>query len=131
MLEVRNISVRYGESEVLRDIEFDLRGGDITALLGANGAGKTTLIRALNGTLPLASGSVVLDGRPLSVMSRREIAGNIAVVAQENETRFPVTVLEFVLSGRFVHGNAFGWETDDDIEFARIALGISIWRTRR
>ncbi|MEQ1644838.1 MAG: ABC transporter ATP-binding protein, partial [Pyrinomonadaceae bacterium] len=49
-------------------------------------------------------------------------AKNIAVVAQENETRFPITVLEFVLSGRFVHGGAFGWETDADIEFAERAL---------
>lgn len=55
-------------------------------------------------------------------MSRREIAGQVAVVAQENETRFPVTVLEFVLSGRYVHGGALGWETERDLEFARNAL---------
>ncbi len=122
MLEVRDISVRYGEREVLRGVSLSLRSGEIIALLGANGAGKTTLIRALNGTLPVASGEIELDGRRLSWLSRREIVRNIAVVAQENETRFPVTVLEFVLSGRFIHGNAFGWETDVDIEFARNAL---------
>ncbi len=55
-------------------------------------------------------------------MSRREIAKQIAVVAQENETRFPITVLEFVLSGRFVHGSAFGWESENDVEFAQNAL---------
>jgi len=58
----------------------------------------------------------------LTELSRWDIAGRIAVVAQENETRFPITVLEFVLSGRFVHGGAFGWESDTDIEFARQAL---------
>jgi iron complex transport system ATP-binding protein len=80
------------------------------------------LIRALNGTLPISSGEIDLDGKPLAAMSRREIAANIAVVAQENETRFPVTVLEFVLSGRFVYGSAFGWESETDIESAERAL---------
>ena len=122
MLEVRDITVSYGNSEVLRDVSLSLHGGEVIALLGANGAGKTTLIRALNGTLPIAGGEIVLDDRSLSSLSRREIARNIAVVAQENETRFPITVLEFVLSGRFVHGGAFGWESDEDVEFARNTL---------
>jgi ABC-type cobalamin/Fe3+-siderophores transport system ATPase subunit len=122
MLSIKDIAVRYDEREVLRDVSFDLNGGEIIALLGANGAGKTTLIRALNGTLPLAKGDILLDSRPIGEMSRREIAGQIAVVAQENETRFPVTVLEFVLSGRFIHGGTFGWETDNDIDFAKRAL---------
>lgn len=123
MLEVKDISVSYGERAVLRDVSFGLGDGQIIVLLGANGAGKTTLIKALNGTLPTSAGEVHVDEQPLAKISRREIARNIAVVAQENETRFPVTVLEFVLSGRFVHGGAFGWETECDIEFAKKALG--------
>ncbi len=122
MLNVQNIAADYGTVEVLRDISFDLRQGQIIAVLGANGAGKTTLIRTLNGTLAVFSGEIHLDGMPLATISRREIARKIAVVAQENETRFPITVLEFVLSGRFINGNAFGWETPDDIDFARNAL---------
>ncbi len=123
MLEVRDISVSYGDREVLRDVSMTLSAGKIVALLGANGAGKSTLVRALNGTVPFTGGEVVIDGRPITKMSRRQIAQKIAVVAQENETRFPVTVLEFVFSGRFVHGGAFGWETERDIEYARSALG--------
>ena len=122
MLEVRDISISYGERAVLRDVSFELGDGQIVVLLGANGAGKTTLIKALNGTLATSAGEIRLGERPLSRISRREIAKNIAVVAQENETRFPVKVVEFVLSGRFVHGGAFGWETDEDIEFAEKAL---------
>ena len=122
MLLVNDFSVSYGERAVLSGVTFDLSDGEIIVLLGANGAGKTTLIKALNGTLPVSKGEIRLDERRLSGISRREIARNIAVVAQENETRFPVTVLEFVLSGRFVHGNAFGWETDADVEFAEDAL---------
>lgn len=122
MLEARDITVMYGASDVIRAVSFDLREGKIIALLGPNGAGKTTLIRSLNGTVPLADGEIHLDDRVLDLFSRREIARTIAVVAQENETKFPVTALEFVLSGRFAHGSAFGWETDDDLSIARRAL---------
>ncbi|MBK9529827.1 MAG: ABC transporter ATP-binding protein [Acidobacteria bacterium] len=122
MLTIKEISVSYGNRAVLRDVSFELGDGQIIVLLGANGAGKTTLIKALNGTLPISAGEINLNEQPLTSISRREIAKNIAVVAQENETRFPVTVLEFVLSGRFVHGGAFGWETDGDIRFAENAL---------
>jgi iron complex transport system ATP-binding protein len=122
MLEVRDISVNYGKRGILHDVSFELRVGQTIALLGANGAGKTTLIKALNRSVGLSGGEIVLDGRKLIDFSRREIARSIAVVAQENETRFPMTVLEFVLSGRFAHGGAFGWETDADISLARQAL---------
>ena len=91
-------------------------------LAGINGAGKTTLIKALNRSIAVSGDEILLDGRKLTDLSRREIAKNIAVVAQENETRFPVTVLEFVLAGRFAQGGAFGWETGEDIELARAAL---------
>jgi iron complex transport system ATP-binding protein len=122
MLRATNISVSYEEREVLSGVTFDLRDGETIVLLGANGAGKTTLIKTLNASVPTKTGAIELDGKALEKLSRREVARNIAVVAQENETRFPVTVLEFVLSGRFAHGGAFGWESEDDIQAARKAL---------
>ncbi len=122
MLEVRNITVKYGPCEILRDISFEQKAGEIIAVLGANGAGKTSLIRALNGTLTVSTGEILLSGKSLASFSRRQIAQTIAVVAQENETKFPVTVLQFVLSGRFARGSAFGWETADDLEIAAKAL---------
>lgn len=122
MLSVQDIAVEYDGRRVLSGVTLDVRDSEIVVLLGANGAGKTTLIKAMNGTAPLSSGAIGLDGRDLNSLSRREIARNIAVVAQENETRFPITVMEFVLSGRFVHGGASGWETDEDISKALQAL---------
>ncbi len=122
MLEVRNISVNYGVCAVVQDVSFSLDTGKIIALLGANGAGKTTLLKSLNASLPMAKGEILLDEKLLKNYSRREIAQKIAVIAQENETKFPVTVLEFVLSGRFGHGTAFGWETTHDLQIAENAL---------
>lgn len=122
MLTVSDITVKYGPCEVLQNISFNLAAGEFVALLGANGAGKTTLIKSLNGTLPGAGGAIELDEKPLAAYSRRDTAQKIAVVAQENETKFPVTVREFVLAGRFSHGSAFGWETPHDLEAAEKAL---------
>src|SRR5687767_2838241 len=122
MLSVKNISVLYGDRVVLRDISVELQSGKITALLGSNGAGKTTLLRALNGSVAIANGEIEIDGKRLSQFSRREIAKWITVVAQENETKFPVTVSDFVLAGRFASVSAFGWETDSDISAGRKAL---------
>ena len=82
------------------------------------------MLRACNGTVQLTSGQIALDGASLWDLSRREIARNIAVVAQENETKFPITVFEFVLAGRFARGAAFGWETEADIEAAQKALSL-------
>ena len=122
MINVREISVAFDSTSVLENVSFDLNDGRIIALLGPNGAGKTTLVRAVNGTVTISRGGIVIEGKSLSALSRREIAQQIAVVGQENETRFPVTVLEFVLAGRFVHGGAFGWETDSDVTAAKRAM---------
>lgn len=122
MLEVKEISVKYGTSPIIRGVTFDLREGEIIALLGPNGAGKSTLIRSLNGSVPIDAGEIIFDGNRLNEYSRREIARRIAVVAQENETKFPVTVLEYVLAGRFANGSAFGWESKDDLAIAKKAL---------
>ncbi len=122
MLRINDITIRYGPCDVLRDVSFELKAGEVIALLGPNGAGKTTLIKALNGAKEAYAGTVELYDTPLNSFSRREIAKQIAVVAQENETKFPVTVLDFVLSGRFASGSAFGWESAKDINVANEAL---------
>lgn len=59
------LTKRFGQSEVLTDVSFDVQAGEIHALLGANGAGKSTLIKILAGLYNLDSGSIEVHGRPL------------------------------------------------------------------
>ena len=124
MLEARNITVGYGSRTAVAGISLSVRPSEITAIIGPNGAGKTTLIRALNGALKPLTGEILLDGKPLSAFARRAIGRRIAVVAQEAELRFPVTVVEFVLGGRYAWSNtgAWGWETKRDVEVAQESL---------
>jgi iron complex transport system ATP-binding protein len=135
MLEAREISVSYGEREAVKGVSLSAVPGEIVAVIGPNGAGKSTLMRALNGALAPARGEVLLDGKPMRSYARRAVSRHIAVVAQEAELRFPVTVMEFVLGGRYAWAStgAWGWETEHDVEVANHALletGLTDFRGR-
>jgi iron complex transport system ATP-binding protein len=122
MLDAQNITVHYDSREAVAEVSLTVIPGEIVAIIGPNGAGKSTLLRALNGSVIPFAGKVLLDGQPLRTYARRVMARKIAVVAQEAELRFPVTVLEFVLGGRYAWANAWGWETDQDLDIARRIL---------
>jgi iron complex transport system ATP-binding protein len=124
LLEGRNLTIRYGDRVAVEDVSLVLCKGAITALIGPNGAGKSTLLRSLNGQLKPSSGQMLLSNQPIEKLGRRFLAKQITVVAQEAELRFPITVLEFVLGGRFVWATnrGWGWETDRDLEVAEEVL---------
>jgi iron complex transport system ATP-binding protein len=124
MLEIQNLTITYDDRIAVSGVTLSLRPTEITALIGPNGAGKSTLLRALNAQLPYSSGSISLNSQPLEKLNRRTIARQIAVVAQEAELRFPVTVLEFVLGGRFAWATnaGWGWETERDLAIAQAVL---------
>ncbi|HEX8097853.1 MAG TPA: ABC transporter ATP-binding protein [Pyrinomonadaceae bacterium] len=116
--------MNYGARHALSGVSLRVAPKEVTAVIGPNGAGKSTLMRALNGAVRLTSGEVLLDGRPVASYARRALSRRIAVVAQETEQRFPVTVTEFVLGGRYAWSAAgdWGWENEKDLEAAREAL---------
>lgn len=124
MIEAREISISYGQRVAVSGISLKLNPGEVTAIIGPNGAGKSTLLRALNGALRPSAGEILLDGLPLGSYARRSIGRRIAVVAQESDVRFPVTVLEFVLGGRYAWAGsgAWGWETTHDLEIAEAVV---------
>jgi ATP-binding cassette subfamily B protein len=124
MLEARDLTVSYEHRIAVSGVSVSLNAGEITAIIGPNGAGKSTLLRTLNGQLSRSKGTVLLDGEPIERLNRRSISRSIAVVAQEAELRFPVTVLEFVLGGRFAWAthSGWGWETERDLNVAESVL---------
>ena len=70
MFQARNLTKRYGRLTALNDVSFSVRRGEVLGLIGPNGSGKTTLFECLGGVLPLDSGSLVHDDRPLSDQDR-------------------------------------------------------------
>lgn len=65
MLEVRNLDVRFGATDILRNVEFSVSPGAIVGLIGRNGAGKTTTLRAIMGLVKPVSGTVTFEGKDL------------------------------------------------------------------
>ena len=124
MLEAKNISINYDDRTAVRDVSLRAEPGNVIAILGPNGAGKSTLLRALNGSIAPASGEVLLDDKPLRTFARRVVARQIGIVAQEADLRFPVTVFEFVLGGRYAWSSAkaWGWENEQDIEVGQNSI---------
>jgi len=74
MLEVRNVTKRYDDRAVVREVSFEVQAGEIFALLGPNGAGKTTLLRMITDIIRPDSGAILLEGRPVDGATRRAIA---------------------------------------------------------
>jgi len=124
LLEARELTIKYEDRTAVETVSLVLQSGTVTALIGPNGAGKSTLLRSLNGQLTPTAGLILLNDQPIEQFSRRAIAKQITVVAQEAELRFPITVLEFVLGGRFAWAanSGWGWESEQDLRVAETVL---------
>ena len=105
VIDVRNLTVSYGQQPVLRSISFGVPAGQLVGIVGPNGAGKSTLLRAILGLIHLDSGTVTLDGEPIEANRHR-----IAYVPQTEavDWDFPVTVLDVVTMGRYARLGWFG-----------------------
>jgi len=102
-LKIENASIGYGDKIVLHDLSFQISHGARVAVVGPNGAGKSTLFKALVGLLPLKSGSIFIHGQSLGTHK-----DCVAYVPQREDVdwRFPVTVRDVVMMGRF---GQIGW----------------------
>ena len=95
MLEIADLDAGYGETRVLHGLSLSVPRGQVTALLGRNGAGKTTTLRAVMGLVRVASGSVLLDGRPLTGTPPHRVARLGVAYVPETRDIFPsLTVAE-------------------------------------
>ena len=120
MLEARNITVRYGQREILHGVDFNARAGALTAIVGPNGSGKTTLLRALTGEVDY-DGEVMLEGHDIATARVWELATIRAVLPQSTPLAFPFTVLEVVRIGQ-TRGVAAGREGLIRQALARVGL---------
>lgn len=103
MLQVKHVNQYYGSSHTLRGVSLSVKKGQCLALLGRNGVGKTTLLKCLMGVLPVAKGSVSLEGRDITKMKPHERAElGVAYVPQGRDIFARLTVEENLLMGMAV-----------------------------
>ncbi|WP_218080147.1 metal ABC transporter ATP-binding protein [Anthocerotibacter panamensis] len=96
MLQVTDLTVRYGPTTALENITLDLPSHRVVGIIGPNGAGKSTLIKAMLGLVPVVQGQVLLSGKPLVPQRKR-----VAYVPQRSaiDWDFPATVTDVVAMG--------------------------------
>ena len=95
MLMIEHLSVAYGETLILRDVSMNVRGGEVTCLLGRNGVGKTTLLKCLMGLLRPRQGRILFEGHDItSATPDRRARMGIGYVPQGREIFPHLTVLE-------------------------------------
>lgn len=103
MITVEHLTGGYGKKPIIRDLDFEIQRGEFFALLGPNGSGKSTLFKLVTGQLPIMSGSISVDGKSMSKLTKLEKARKVAVLAQESQVTFDFTVEEIVSLGRYPH----------------------------
>jgi phosphonate transport system ATP-binding protein len=105
ILEVKDLRIRYNRSgpEILKGLSFSVEPEDFFAIIGPSGAGKSTLIRCINRLVEPSSGDVILNGRNITKVGRRElrkVRRNMGMIFQEFNLVERMSVMDNVLSGR-------------------------------
>jgi D-xylose transport system ATP-binding protein len=117
ILELRGINKSFGPVHVLHDVDFTVRAGEVTALVGDNGAGKSTMVKSIAGIHPIDSGEVLFEGQPVHIHSPREAADyGIEVVYQDLALCENLDIVQNMFLGR--ERGKFGLLDEADMEQA-------------
>lgn len=122
-LEMQGITLAYGDKKVVEDVTFQVMPGEVVGLVGPNGSGKSTIIKALSRVITPYSGRVLINGRDISQIPRRELSLLIGVVPQIPLLPSPFTAFEIVLMGRNPHLGLFQYEGPKDMDIVWQAMG--------
>jgi len=124
-LKIEELSYKYDQLQVLEDIDFAINQGEFIGLIGPNGSGKSTLLKNINANCQPDEGLVYLDGANLHSLKKKELAQNLAVVAQNNKIEFDFSVEEIVLMGRTPYIDRFSSASEEDFALARRAMRLT------
>src|SRR3978361_754335 len=103
-LELRGVSKNFGSGQALPDVDFEVRSGEVMALVGDNGAGKSTLIKCIAGIYTADSGQIFFEGEPVSITGPKDSARlGIEVVYQDLALCDNLDVVQNMFLGRETH----------------------------
>jgi ABC-type Mn2+/Zn2+ transport system ATPase subunit len=118
-LELDHVTVAYDGKPVLEDVSFEIPHGAQVAVVGPNGSGKSTLFKALVGLLPIRQGHILIHGQPIG-----HHQDCVAYVPQREDVdwRFPVTVRDVVMMGRYGKFNWYKQPSKEDKDLVQHSL---------
>ncbi len=118
MLEIKQLTVRYGAITALHDVSLSVKAGEIVTLIGANGAGKTTALRAISGLQHAADGEILFDGRDITRLPAHEIVrAGLSHVPEGRMIFANLTVAENLQMGAFLQRDATAIEREQEFVF--------------
>ena len=119
-LEVRNLTLAYGERVVVDEVSTTIPTGKVTVVVGANACGKSTLLRGMARLLKPRTGQVLLDGKPVHGIPTKDVARTLGLLPQNPLAPEGVTVVDLVGRGRTPHQGRFHrWSDHDEQAVAR------------
>ncbi len=114
-LETKSLTLSYGESIIINELDLKIPKGEITVFIGSNGCGKSTLLRSLARLLKPQDGSILIEGEKISKLPTKEIAKQLAILPQGPVAPEGLTVLQLVKQGRYPYQNWFRqWSEEDE-----------------
>ena len=122
LLQARSLSLEKGGRRLCTDLDLGIEAGSCWGILGPNGAGKSTLLHVLAGLEPAEESEVFYRAHSMHSWKRRELARELGVLFQLEESGLSSTLFETVLSGRHPHLGSFGLETAEDLAIAQEAI---------
>jgi branched-chain amino acid transport system ATP-binding protein len=106
-LEVENVSLRFGGTQALTSVSFDVQPGEILAIIGPNGAGKTSMLNCLNGFYRPYQGKIIFDGKDLTNLPPHHIAQmGVARTFQNIALYTGLSTLDNLMAARNIHMRA-------------------------
>ena len=121
-IEVRNITVGYGEHTVIRNLSLSVERGEFVGILGQNGCGKTTLLRSMTKILKPDTGTVFVDGKEIDSYDAKEFAKRVGCVSQVTDTAFAFQVKDIVMMGRHPYAGKLKPLTEKDLKIVDEAM---------
>ncbi len=126
IIEIKDASFSYnGDVPALSGINLAVDKREFLVIMGPNGSGKTTLMNLISGVRNPDRGEVLLEGKHISSMNRKDIAKKIAYLPQHISIDFPFTVRQIVLMGRFAYLKGLGIEGKEDVAIAERAMEMT------
>lgn len=131
MIEVKDVTKRYGKTVVVDEVSVSLPAGGLTAIVGANGAGKSTLLSMVARLLGADAGEIIVGDLDVAQADSRELAKRLAILRQNNDVQARLTVIDLVGFGRYPHSGGRHTQADRDaIDLAIRWMGLDDLRDR-
>ena len=128
MIKLNNLVIGYRGRGLFAPFSITVPSGTMNVIVGANGTGKSTLLHTVAGLLPVVAGQVVVNGKNLKQMSRRQLSQTMSFVNSERHTASGLTVREVVETGRYPFTGFLGRMSAEDrtiVNASMCDVGIS------